>query len=73
MNKKGIPDEIECLKKELEKSKAQVLKYKSSLKDVRKELVRERKKKDVTTILLNKEQQQLLSNLFPNIDIQKLL
>lgn len=45
MSKKRPQDKIERLERELENSKAREQKCKSALKDVRKELTKERKKK----------------------------
>lgn len=61
-------DEITRLKKE-NKKLAQKL---ETAKNKNKELSREIKKKDVLTIELSKEQQQLLSNLLNDINIQNL-
>lgn len=67
MNENRPQDKIERLERELEKSKAREQKCKSALKDVRKELNKERKKKDVKQIKLSEEQRQLISNLLPDI------
>lgn len=65
--------ELAKLQKENSTLISQLEKAKSDKKELQKDLRKERKKKDVTTITLSKEQEQLLSTLLPDIDIRKLL
>lgn len=80
MKKKELSTGVEDLRKELSRLKKEntVLackldQTKSAKKVLAKELRKERKKKVVTTITLNEEQEQLLSALLPDIDIRNLL
>lgn len=80
MKKKELSTGVEDLRKELSRLKKEntVLackldQTKSAEKVLAKELRKERKKKVVTTITLNEEQEQLLSALLPDIDIRNLL
>ena len=61
-------EELKRLRKENKSLKAS----KDKLKAEKKALKTELKKKDVTTITLTKEQSELLSMLFPDIDIHSL-
>ena len=72
---KRLREENKSLKSELKKSckqheqtKGKLKKAKDDLKQTKAEL----KKNDVTTITLTKEQSELLSMLFPEIDIHSL-
>lgn len=56
--------ELKRLRKENSKLKAQKEADKAKINDLKKEL----KKKDVPTITISKEQRELLSSLFPDID-----
>ena len=56
--------------KSLKASKATLKASKDKLKAEKKALKAELKKKDVTTATLSKEQKELLSTLFPDIDIR---
>ena len=74
---KRLREEIKSLKLELKKSgkqheqtKGKLKKAKDKLKAENKALKAELKKKDVTTATLSKEQKELLSTLFPDIDIR---
>ena len=73
--KETLEDEVKRLRKEnksLKASKATLKASKDKLKAERKALMTELKKKDVTTITLTKEQSELISMLFPGIDIHSL-
>jgi len=61
-------EELKRLRKENKSLKLSLDKTKDKLKETKAEL----KKKDVTTITLTKEQSELLSTLFPDIDIHSL-
>lgn len=61
-------EELKRLRKENKSLKSNLDKTKDKLKETKAEL----KKKDVTTITLTKEQSELLSTLFPDIDIHSL-
>jgi hypothetical protein len=61
-------EELKRLRKENKSLKSNLVKTKGKLKQTKAEL----KKKDVTTITLSKEQKELLSKLFPDIDILSL-
>lgn len=68
-SRKETPEEeLKRLRKENKSLKAS----KDKLKAEKKALKTELKKKDVTTITLTKEQSELLSMLFPDIDIHSL-
>lgn len=69
----ALRKELAKLQKENSTLISQLEKAKSDKKELQKDLRKERKKKDVTTITLSKEQEQLLSTLLPDIDIRKLL
>lgn len=72
---KRLREEIKSLKSELKKSGKQHEQTKGKLKKAKDDLKQtkaELKKKDVTTITLTKEQSELLSTLFPDIDIHSL-
>ena len=73
-SRKETPEEeLKRLRKEnksLKASKATLKASKDKLKADKKALKAELKKKDVTTITLTKEQSELLSTLFPDIDIR---
>lgn len=69
----ALRKELAKLQKENSTLISQLEKAKSDKKELQKDLRKERKKKDVTTITLSKEQEQLLSILLPDIDIRKLL
>ena len=76
---KRLRKEIQSLKSDLEKVNKQheriedkLKASKDKLKAEKKALKAELKKKDVTTITLTKEQSELLSTLFPDIDIHSL-
>lgn len=75
-SRKETPEEeLKRLRKEnksLKASKATLKASKEKLKAEKKALKAELKKKDVTTITLTKEQSELLSTLFPDIDIHSL-
>ena len=58
--------------KQHERIKNKLKQTKDKLKAEKKALKAELKKKDVTTITLTKEQSELLSTLFPDIDIHSL-
>ena len=64
--------ELKRLRKENAKLKRQLVKQKdedkAKLQEVRKELGKERKKKDVQKVKLSEEQWKSLSSLFPDID-----
>ena len=60
--------EVKKSGKQHEQTKGKLKKAKDDLKQTKAEL----KKKDVTTITLTKEQSELLSTLFPDIDIHSL-
>ena len=66
-SRKETPEEeLKRLRKENKSLKAS----KDKLKAEKKALKTELKKKDVTTTTLSKEQKELLSTLFPDIDIR---
>ena len=74
---KRLREELKSLKSELKKSgkqheqtKGKLKKAKDKLKAENKALKAELKKKDVTMATLSKEQKELLSTLFPDIDIR---
>lgn len=69
----ALRKELAKLQKENSTLISQLEQAKSDKKELQKDLRKERKKKDVTTITLSKEQEQLLSTLLPDIDIRKLL
>ena len=74
-DKDSLFEELKRLRKEnksLKASKATLKVSKDKLKAEKKALKAELKKKDVTTITLTKEQSELLSTLFPDIDIHSL-
>ena len=64
--------ELKRLRKENAKLKRQLVKQKdedkAKLKEIRKELCKERKKKDVQKVKLSEGQWKSLSSLFPDID-----
>lgn len=62
--KETTEQELKRLRKENAKLRSQKEADKAKIKDLRKEL----KKKDAPTITVTKEQRELLSNLFPDID-----
>ena len=64
----SLEEEVKRLRKENKSLKASKEAAKAKLKEARAEL----KKKDVTTITLTKEQSELISMLFPDIDIHSL-
>lgn len=64
----SLEEEVKRLRKENKSLKASKESAKAKLKEARAEL----KKKDVTTITLTKEQSELISMLFPDIDIHSL-
>ena len=71
--KETLEEELKRLRKEnksLKASKASLKTCKDKLKAEKKTLKAELKKKDVTTTTLSKEQKELLSTLFPDIDIR---
>lgn len=63
---KRLRKENKSLKSNLGKANDKLKQTKSKLKQTKAEL----KKKDVTTTTLSKEQKELLSTLFPDIDIR---
>lgn len=63
---KRLRKENKSLKSNLGKANDKLKQTKSKLKQTKAEL----KKKDVTTTTLSKEQKELLSMLFPDIDIR---
>lgn len=63
---KRLRKENRSLKSNLGKANDKLKQTKSKLKQTKAEL----KKKDVTTTTLSKEQKELLSTLFPDIDIR---
>lgn len=63
-----MEEEVKRLRKENKSLKVSKESAKAKLKEARAEL----KKKDVTTITLTKEQSELISMLFPDIDIHSL-
>ena len=65
---KSLKSELKKSGKQHEQTKGKLKKAKDDLKQTKAEL----KKKDVTTITLTKEQSELLSTLFPDIDIHSL-
>jgi len=65
---KRLRKENKSLKASKESAKAKLEAAKTELKEVKSEL----KKKDATTITLTKEQSELISMLFPDIDIHSL-
>lgn len=68
-SRKETPEEeLKRLRKENKSLMSNLSKTKVKLKQTKAEL----KKKDVTTITLTKEQSELLSTLFPDIDIHSL-
>ena len=73
-SRKETPEEeLKRLRKEnkaLEASEASLKTCKDKLKAEKKALKAELKKKDVTKATLSKEQKELLSTLFPDIDIR---
>ena len=72
-DKETPQEELKRLRKEnksLKASKATLKASKDKLKAEKKALKAELKKKDVTTATLSKEQSELLSTLFPDIDIR---
>ena len=66
--KETLEQELKRLRKETAKLKSQKEAEKAKVRDLRKELQRESKKKVVPTITMTEEQRKLLSNLFPDID-----
>lgn len=64
----SLEEEVKRLRKENKSLKVSKESAKAKLKEARAEL----KKKDVTTITLTKEQSELISMLFPDIDIHSL-
>lgn len=64
--------ELKRLRKENAKLKRQLVKQKdedkAKIKEIKKELGQERKKKDVKKVKLSEEQWKSLSSLFPDID-----
>ena len=66
--KETLEQELKRLRKENAKLKSQKEAEKAKVRDLRKELQRESKKKVVPTITMTEEQRKLLSNLFPDID-----
>lgn len=65
---KSLKSNLKKADKLHEQTKGKLKKAKDDLKQTKAEL----KKKDVTTITLTKEQSELLSTLFPDIDIHSL-
>ena len=63
---KSLKSELKKSGKQHEQTKGKLKKAKDDLKQTKAEL----KKKDVTTATLSKEQKELLSALFPDIDIR---
>lgn len=66
--KETLEQELKRLRKENAKLKSQKEAEKAKVRDLRKELQRESKKKVVPTITMTEEQRKLLSSLFPDID-----
>lgn len=66
--KETLEQELKRLRKENAKLKSQKEAEKAKVRDLRKELQRESKKKVVPTITMTEEQRKLLSILFPDID-----
>ena len=66
--KETLEQELKRLRKENAKLKSQKEAEKAKVRDLRKELQRESKKKVVPTITITEEQRKLLSSLFPDID-----
>ena len=66
--KEILEQELKRLRKENAKLKSQKEAEKAKVRDLRKELQRESKKKVVPTITMTEEQRKLLSSLFPDID-----
>lgn len=64
-NKETLEEEVKRLRKENAKLKSQKATEKAKHKETKKEL----KKKDVKTVIVTEEQKELLSTLFPDIDI----
>ena len=67
---KSLKSELKKSGKQHEQTKGKLKKAKDKLKAENKALKAELKKKDVTTATLSKEQKELLSTLFPDIDIR---
>lgn len=63
---KSLKSDLKKADKQHEQTKGKLKKAKDNLKQTKAEL----KKKDVTTTTLSKEQKELLSTLFPDIDIR---
>ena len=63
---KSLKSGLKKADKQHEQTKGKLKKAKDNLKQTKAEL----KKKDVTTTTLSKEQKELLSTLFPDIDIR---
>ena len=66
----SLKSDLEKVNKQHERIKDKLKASKDKLKAEKKALKAELKKKDVTTATLSKEQKELLSTLFPDIDIR---